>query len=124
MVVFVSGGGRINADKGREVSFKCGANTRILLEDGFLLSNSIDFCTTDFHSIYDENGNRVNSDKDIIVENNCWIGRKVYIGKGVHLPYGSIVGANAVVTKPFLDNNTMIAGNPAVIKKRNVYWKN
>lgn len=105
------------------VSFKCGAESQIIVEDGFLFSNSVDLCTTDFHLVYDELGNRLNPNKDIVIEKNCWIGRKVYIGKGVHLAQGSIVGAYAIVTKSFDEGNTMIAGNPAVIKKRNIYWK-
>lgn len=118
------GMGKINAGKEMAVSFKCGTDSQIIVEDGFLFSNSIDLCTTDFHPVYDEYGNRMNPNKDVVIEKDCWIARKAYIGKGVHLPSGSIVGAYAVVTKPFVENNVMIAGNPAIIKKRNIFWKN
>lgn len=35
----------------------------------------------------------------MIIEDDCWTGANVAINKGVHLGKGSIVGANAVVTR-------------------------
>ena len=56
--------------------------------------------------------------QQIVIEEDCWIGRGVFIGPGVTLGKGCIVGANSVVTKSF-DEYSIIAGNPAkVIRKR------
>lgn len=52
----------------------------------------------------------------VIIDDNVWIGEMVSIMPGVHIGKGSIVGANAVVTKdvpPF----TVVCGNPAKIIK-------
>ena len=57
--------------------------------------------------------------KPIIVGENCWIGEYSRICKGVTIGEGSIVAANAVVTKdvpPF----SIVAGNPARIVKENI----
>ena len=55
----------------------------------------------------------------VVIERNCWIGENSRICKGVHIGEGSIVAANAVVTKdvpPF----SIAAGNPARIVKTNI----
>jgi acetyltransferase-like isoleucine patch superfamily enzyme len=52
----------------------------------------------------------------LLVEDNCWIGMNAAIVGNVTIGRGSIVAANAVVTKtvpPF----AMMAGNPAKIRK-------
>ncbi|EQB34419.1 hypothetical protein M947_11090 [Sulfurimonas hongkongensis] len=37
--------------------------------------------------------------KDVVIEDDVWLGANVCINKGVNLKRGSIIGANAVVTK-------------------------
>ena len=54
----------------------------------------------------------------IVVEEDCWIGFNAVIKRGVTLGRGSIVGANAVVTRDVMPY-TVVAGAPAkVIKER------
>lgn len=56
--------------------------------------------------------------KDIVIEDDVWIGSKVIILPGVTVGKGSVVGAGAVVTKDVAPY-TIVAGNPAkVIRKR------
>jgi acetyltransferase-like isoleucine patch superfamily enzyme len=52
----------------------------------------------------------------VVIEDNVWIGDKVTILPGVHIGYGSIIGANAVVTKD-VPANCVVGGNPAKIIK-------
>ncbi len=55
--------------------------------------------------------------KDIVIEDDVWIGFGASILKGVTIGRGAIVGAKSVVThdvEPF----TVVAGNPAKIVKR------
>lgn len=57
--------------------------------------------------------------KPIIIGENCWIGEFSRICKGVTIGVGSIVAANAVVTKD-VPPNSIVAGNPAKIVKENI----
>jgi len=41
----------------------------------------------------------IDTDGQIIIENDCWIGSGVYILKGVTIGQGSIIGACSVITK-------------------------
>lgn len=54
--------------------------------------------------------------KEIVIDDNVWIGIAATILPGVHLGYGCIVGANAVVTKD-VPAYAIVAGNPAKIIK-------
>lgn len=55
----------------------------------------------------------------IVIERNCWIGENSRVCKGVHIGEGSIVAANAVVTKD-VPANCIVAGNPARIVKTDI----
>jgi acetyltransferase-like isoleucine patch superfamily enzyme len=58
-----------------------------------------------------------NSSKTVI-RNNVWIGAKATILSGILIESGSIVAANAVVTKD-IAKNTVVGGVPAkIIKER------
>lgn len=52
------------------------------------------------------------NDQDIIIEDDCWIGARAIILKGVRIGRGSVVGAGAVVTKSF-EPYSIIGGIPA-----------
>lgn len=55
--------------------------------------------------------------KPIVIEDKVWIGINSTVLPGVRIGYGSIIGANSVVTKD-VPPMTIVAGNPArVIKK-------
>lgn len=55
----------------------------------------------------------------IIIGKNVWIGEYVRICKGVTIGDGSVVAANAVVTKD-VPANCIVAGNPAKIVKTDI----
>lgn len=55
--------------------------------------------------------------KPIIIKKNSWIGARSIITKGVTIGEGAIVAAGSVVTKD-VDSYTLVAGNPAVFKKK------
>jgi len=76
---------------------------------------------TDYHPIYDYNGKRINHDKDVVIEDNVWIGRKVTILKGVTVGNGSILGFGCIVSKD-VPPHCIVAGQPAKVVKENIVW--
>jgi acetyltransferase-like isoleucine patch superfamily enzyme len=54
--------------------------------------------------------------KDIIIENNVYIGTQSFIGGGVHIGHHSVVGAGTVVRSGKYPPYSLIVGNPAVVK--------
>ncbi len=56
--------------------------------------------------------------KNIIIEDDCWLGINVVVMSGVKIGKGSVIGANSVVTKD-IEPYSVVAGSPAkLIKKR------
>lgn len=75
------------------------------------------------HLVFDlETKEYVDTPHNLIVGNHVWIGAGATLLKKTKIGDDCIVGAKAVVTKEFNENNVLLAGNPAQIKRRNVYW--
>ena len=54
--------------------------------------------------------------KDIIIENNVYIGTHSFIGGGAHIGHHSVVGAGTIVRAGYYPPYSLIVGNPAVVK--------
>lgn len=68
---------------------------------------------SDTHAIIGEDGNRMNPDKDIVIEDKVWIRNGCMILKGTHIPNTCVVGARSVVSGSKFSDHTIIVGNPA-----------
>lgn len=77
---------------------RCGSNT--LITD------------TDWHT----DDLRTGKDKEVIIDDNVWLGYGVKVLKGVHIGENSLVGANSVVTKD-IPANVIAVGNPCKVIK-------
>jgi acetyltransferase-like isoleucine patch superfamily enzyme len=97
-------------------------NLKIIIGKGCMFSSNVSVWTQDWHPIFDMEGNKINTGKNITIMDRVWIGYDTKILKGVTIGKNNIIGTDAVVTKSFTDENTIIAGNPAKIIKRNVQW--
>lgn len=60
---------------------------------------------------------------EVKIGDNCFIGAKALILPGVTIPNNSIVAAGSVVSKSFLEEGCIIAGNPARIISNISYYK-
>ena len=59
---------------------------------------------------------KIHISKDVVINNNCWLGNGVTILAGVKLEENTTVGANSVVTKSF-SKNKVLGGVPAKLIK-------
>ena len=101
-----------------------GSNKKIIVGDDCMFSYGVEIWTGDGHKIYDlDTGERINEDKDVIIGNHVWIGRNASVHKGAVIPDGCVIGANSFVTHKFDEPNTIIAGTPAKVIKRNIRWE-
>lgn len=88
-----------------------------------MFSNSIRIWG-DGHSVLDfKSGEVLNKPKHpIVIGDHCWIGERTTLTKGAQIPNNCIVGIASVVTKSFINENCLIAGSPACIKKKGITW--
>ncbi len=76
---------------------------------------------SDFHPMYDLEGNIQNENQDVYIGNNVWIGRKCFIFKGAKLGDGCILSSGTYTGKE-IPPHSLVAGNPGRIIRRDVVW--
>jgi len=92
-----------------------------------LLSYNVSMMDHD-HNVLDPNipplKGGITEGREIVIEDECFIGAHSFILKGVHLGRHCVVGANSVVTKSF-SAHSVIAGSPArlvrILKQKENY---
>ena len=105
----------IVANRSKGTSIKIGKNC--------MFSTSVHIRCTDSHVIYDKYTNKVlNFDKDVIINDNVWLGHNVTVTKGAVIPSNCVVGTCSLINKVFEKENCILAGNPAKIIKENIAW--
>ncbi|MDR2193360.1 MAG: acyltransferase [Treponema sp.] len=88
-----------------------------------MFSFGITMAISDAHIILDKKKQKIiNRNKDIVIGDHVWVGMNAALLKGVHIGNNSVIGANAVVTKRYEQENIIIAGNPARIVKKMIEW--
>ena len=96
--------------------------TQLMIGQDCLFSHSISIRTSDGHPIYDNDNNRINPAKKIMIGNHVWIAQNVCVLKGAHIYDNSIIGFGSIVTYA-IPANCIAVGIPAKVVKENVYWK-
>jgi UDP-3-O-[3-hydroxymyristoyl] glucosamine N-acyltransferase len=89
--------------------------------EGSIISWGCELSDEDWHDIVYE-GKEQKGDA-IVVGKHVWVGSYVKILKGVHIGDNSVIASSSVVTKSFVEEGVLIAGNPAEIIKRKVEWR-
>lgn len=96
----------------------------ITFGDNCLLSWDIQILDSDFHKIYDIEGNHINKPKPIVIGNKCWIGARCSILKGVNINDNTIIAANSTITKSFEEKDIIIGNNNnSHVIKKNIKWE-
>jgi len=97
--------------------------SKIMIGGDCLFAYDIDIRTGDSHSIIDSvTDKRVNHAGNITVGNHVWVAAHSIILKGTEIADHSVVATGAIITKPFLEPNAVLAGNPAKIVKTGITW--
>ena len=98
-------------------------NREIIIGKDCMFSFGITLWPSDGHSIFNNKGKLINfPQKKFTIGNHVWIGYGSLILKNSAIPDGSIIGAKSLVNKTFSEKNTIIAGTPAKIVKRDILW--
>ena len=102
---------------GDRTEIHCGDS--ITIGDEVLISWDCNILDRDYHSVDGE----TEKTNPVIVGDCVWIGCRSIILKGVTIGEGAVVAAGSIVTEN-VPEFTLVAGNPAKIKKKIKSWKN
>lgn len=98
------------------------ARAKLSIGKDCLFSDDVLIRSHDTHHIFDAvTHKRINAPKDIIIEDQVWIGHRASILGGARIGCGSIIGTGAVTSGQFHDH-VLAAGCPARILRENVCW--
>lgn len=85
----------------------------ITIDDDVMVAANAQIITNN-HDLYDH---AILTCKPVHLKRNCWIGAGATILPGVTIGENAVVGAGSVVTRS-VEDNTVVAGNPARVVKR------
>jgi len=107
---------RISMGNENRASISIGANC--------MISSNVEFRVGDGHAMFNLDAPDVviNRTRPIRIADHVWIGSGVVFLKGASVGEDSVVATRAVVSKPFDEKNTVLAGTPATVVKRGIGW--
>lgn len=85
----------------------------ITIDDGVMVAANAQLISNN-HDLYDH---AVLTCKPVHLKRNCWIGAGATILPGVTVGENAVVGAGSIVTRD-VEDNTVVAGNPARVVKK------
>ena len=98
-------------------------NSKVEIGEDCMFSADIEIECTDTHAVFDiDTKELLNAGKFVKIGNHVWVGAHTSILKNTEIPNNCIIGRQSLVTKNFKEENCLIAGIPAQIKKRKVNW--
>lgn len=97
-------------------------NFNISIGNNCMFSYGIEIRNSDSHKILNDSLERINKGKEIIIEDNVWVGTRVMILKGTHIKNSAVIGACSLVNS-LIDEKSLAAGYPAKIIKQNITWE-
>lgn len=121
--LFVGDGNFFN----KAILITCHSYTRTIIGRSCIFASEVEIINGDGHSIFDnitkQKINDMNNENNIIeVKDHVWLCRRAMLLSGSKVEQGCIIGAGAIVNKSFMLNNCLIAGVPAVVKRKNISW--
>lgn len=124
--IWISDGGFVkighNTHFTGKIHIACIEGKTVEIGERCLFSDSIIFRTGDSHSILDKNGVRINQARDIYIGDHVWVGQQVTVLKGAAVGAESIIGTGSLLTGKEYESNSIIAGSPAHVIKKQVTW--
>lgn len=129
----ISKGSSIRVDGGSMVfgkNFFCNKNCFISCGKGLIIGNdvllgwNVNIRDNSGHKIYVNGKENILSDNISKIGAHVWLASYVDITHTVHIPSGCIVAyRSCLVSDVYDEENTLIAGYPAQVKKRGVTWE-
>ncbi len=95
----------------------------IIVGNDGLFSFGIVVRTADPHLIYDaRTTERINPSRSVLIGDHVWVGQSAMLLKGSQVGSGAIVAGGAIVSNKEVPSNSVFAGNPGKVIKREIFF--
>lgn len=71
---------------------------KITIGNRVRMGNNVFILDSDYHPILNDEGKRINSHKEVIIEDDVWLASKATVLKGATIHAGTVIGANSLVS--------------------------
>lgn len=123
-VVYIGTRTSFNRSKESRSAIRAMEQKNVIIGDHVLLARSVTFRTSDAHGIFEcGTGLRINPPRSIYVGDHVWFAEDVTVLKGTTIGSGTIIGGHSLVTGGCYPSNTVCAGSPAKVIKRDVFFE-
>lgn len=134
-ISFVSNGGRCSDGAFVSIGDSCtfNGNTHVIgpltsdigvqIGRDCLFASGISVRGSSHHGLWDRaTGTLLNPEARVFIGDHVWVGDQVVVLNKARIPSGSVVAARSVVNKAFTEDNVLLAGASAQIRRHNVEW--
>lgn len=97
-------------------------DTTVTIGKDCMFSANIYVRNGDSHTIYNDQDEKVNPAKNVIIGDRVWVGYGVTILKGSIIESDCIIGTQSVVTGKHIPEGSIAAGNPVRTLKQGFHW--
>lgn len=88
-----------------------------------MIGRNVIIYDSDFHSLYNNKGEIINEDSNVIINDNVWIGTNSIILKGIILENGVVVAANTIITNSVNEKELIVTKKENMILNSNIEWR-
>ncbi len=109
--------------------FYTGVGANIICEYKMTIGNNVmlgrDVCVfdSDYHKIFNQEGEVINPKREVIIEDNCWLGARSMVLKGSHIREGAIISANSMVMGDVEGNRVFLNKRESRSVGKNIIWE-
>lgn len=93
----------------------------VIIGKDCMFSRQTYILASDYHSILDSNGDRINFATGVSIEDHVWVGWHATILKNCYIRSNSVIAAHALVVGD-VPANSIVGGVPAKLLKRDITW--
>ena len=120
----VSEGQSIQIGSNTSINYNCSLYGHVTIGSGCLLADNIYISSLD-HQIMKSPAMPVKAQdrlypkpsKPVYIEEDCWVGRNVFIGQGVYIPRGCVIAANSMIRKTIEKPYSIVGGTKQQVLK-------
>lgn len=95
---------------------------RIIIGKDNMWSYHIVVMDNDGHHIYDEDGNHINRNKEVVIGDHVWLGCRCIVLKGSSIANGSVIASGTTVRKGLQKENSIYGNSGPEPLKDHIRW--